>query len=113
VAVLGFSAPLIFLNADAFARTFLDEALGGVAPVRLVVLEAAGLVELDYTGAEALARVALRCREAGAVFAVARLESPRAQTAFTRFGLLDVIGQDHVFETVARAIDALAPVVAT
>ena len=111
VAVLGFSAPLIFLNADAFARTFLGEALYSAAPSKLVVLEAAGLVELDYTGAQALRRVVLGCRAAGASFAVARLESPAAQAAFTRFGLWDLICEDHVFETVARAIDALAPVV--
>jgi MFS superfamily sulfate permease-like transporter len=109
VAVLGFSAPLIFLNADAFARTFLGEALESAPPARLVVFEATGLVELDYTGAQALRRVVLGCREADAVFAVARLESLAAQRAFTRFGLLDLIGEDHVFETVARAIDALAP----
>ena len=110
VAVLGFPAPLTFVNAETFARAFLDQALGDGGPAAtLVVFETAGLVELDYTGAQALRRVVIACREGGAAFAVARLESPAAQAAFARFGLLALIGADHIFETVAGAVAALAP----
>lgn len=109
VAVLGFAAPLTFLNGDTFVREFLAAArpLGGGPG--LVILEAAGLVEIDYTGAEALREVVVTCRSAGQIFAVARLESPAAQVAFDKLGLRALIGEDHMFESVAAAINALAP----
>jgi hypothetical protein len=43
------------------------------------------------------------------VFALARLESIDAQNALARLGLLDLIGADHVFDSVAAALDALGP----
>jgi SulP family sulfate permease len=108
IAVLGFAAPLTFLNADAFARDFIDAVRPGQGEVRLAILEAAGMVEIDFTGAQALARVARTCREAEVDFAVARLESLAAQDAFTRLGLRDLIGADHIFESVAQAVAALS-----
>ncbi|HEX4742851.1 MAG TPA: SulP family inorganic anion transporter [Caulobacteraceae bacterium] len=109
VQVLAFPAPLTFLVADAFSREFLAavDAEGGHA--RLAVLEAAGMVMIDYTAARALSHVVRECRGSGCDFALARLESPAAQAALTRLGLRALIGDDHIFESVAEAIDALAP----
>ena len=44
----------------------------------------------------------------GVTVAVARLESTRAQQAFARFGLYDVLPKDHVFRSVDEAIRTLA-----
>ncbi len=109
IAVLGFAAPLTFLSAEAFARQFIDAARPGRSAVRLAILEAAGMVEIDFTGAQALARVVAACREAGVTFAVARLESLAAQAAFARLGLRDLIGADRIFDSVAGALAALSP----
>jgi len=38
----------------------------------------------------------------------ARLESTRAQAAFARFGIYDVLPKDHIFHSVDQAIHALA-----
>jgi MFS superfamily sulfate permease-like transporter len=108
LAVLGFAAPLTFLNADGFAREFLGIVRPGRSEVRLAILEAAGMVEIDFTGAQALARVVESCRAAGVTFGVARLESLAAQDAFGRLGLRDLIGPDHIFESVAGAVTALS-----
>jgi SulP family sulfate permease len=108
IAVLGFAAPLTFLNADAFAREFIEAVHPGRSAVRLAVLEAAGMVEIDFTGAQALVRVVRTCRDAGVDFGVARLESLAAQSAFTRLGLRDLVGPDHIFESVAAAVAALS-----
>jgi MFS superfamily sulfate permease-like transporter len=105
VAVLAFPAPLTFLDAGAFEREFLAGAKG----VKLAVLEAAGLVTIDYTAAQALARVVRACRAAGGVFALARLESPAAQAAFERLGLTSLIGSGNIFESVAEALAAHEP----
>ncbi len=107
IIVLAFAAPLTFLNADAFARQFLGAVRASPGKVRLAILEAAGLVEIDYTGARAVQKVVQACRDAGVTFAVARLESVTAQTAFERLGLRDLVGADHIFDSVAAANAAL------
>jgi MFS superfamily sulfate permease-like transporter len=109
VMVLAFPAPLTFLDAAAFARDFLAQAQPGSSDVRLVIFEAAGVVMVDFTAARALERVIKACQAAGVTFAVARLESVAAQGAFARLGLTDLIGADHIFASVAEALDALKP----
>ena len=39
---------------------------------------------------------------------MARLESTRAQDAFERFGLYDVLPKDHIFHSVDEAVRKLA-----
>jgi MFS superfamily sulfate permease-like transporter len=109
VAVLAFPAPLTFLNAEAFAREFLAGVKPGAGPVKLAVLEAAGVVMIDFTAARALEDVVKTCRAAGVDFAVARLESVAAEEAFARLGLTELIGADHIFPSVAEALSALKP----
>jgi sulfate permease, SulP family len=50
-----------------------------------------------------------RLREQGVELAIARLESVRAQQAFSRLGLEQLIGADHLFHSVEEALRALAP----
>ena len=109
IAVLAFAAPLTFLNADAFGREFVEAVRPGQSPVRLAILEAAGMVEIDFTGAQALIEVVGICRKAGVIFAVARLESVAAQEAFGRLGLRALIGGEPIFESVANAVESLRP----
>lgn len=109
VRVLAYPAPLTFLVAEPFAHEFLAAAAPGAGDTRLVILEAAGIVMIDYTAAAALGRVVRECRAAGCDFALARLESPDAQAALERLGLEALIGKDHIFQSVAAAIAALAP----
>lgn len=109
VAVLAFSAPLTFLNADGFAKEFLARVNIGAGPIKLAVLEAAGIVMIDFTAAQALEGVVKTCRAAGVEVAVARLESVAAQDAFARLGLTALIGADHIYPSVAEALSALMP----
>ena len=109
VAVLAFPAPLTFLDAASFTREFLAAVRPGVGTVKLAILEAAGLVMIDFTAARALEQVVGACRKAGVDVAVARLESVAAQGAFARLGLTQIIGADHMFGSVAEALAALAP----
>jgi MFS superfamily sulfate permease-like transporter len=109
VAVLAFAAPLTFLNADSFAQEFLARAGVGDPGLTLAILEAAGIVEIDFTGAEALRAVVEACRKANVTFAIARLESVAVQESFARLELRDLVGEDHIFESVAETIAALGP----
>ena len=106
IVVAGFQAPLSFLNAYHFRRDVLN-VLQSKHATRLLVLEATGIVEIDFTAAQILSDVIRRCHADGVDFAVARLESIRAQAAMDRFGISDLLGPDHAFRSVEEAIQAL------
>ncbi len=107
VVVVAFQAPLSFLNAYSFKQGVLGVIEGRPQPPGLVVLEAGSIVAIDFTAAQILAEVIRYCRDSGVSFAVARLESVRAQEAFSRFGITDLLGEDHIFHSVDQAIGAL------
>ncbi|WP_426408642.1 SulP family inorganic anion transporter [Bradyrhizobium ganzhouense] len=106
VAVIGLQAPLSFLNAPGF-RSDVTTVLGTATP-QLLVLEASGMVEIDFTAAQILLDVFKACREQGVTVALARLESVRAQDAFERFKLFDALPREHVFHSVDEAVRKLA-----
>ncbi|TPN88194.1 SulP family inorganic anion transporter [Mesorhizobium sp. CU2] len=109
VLVAAFQAPLSFVNADHFKRGLLNLIDARSEDVKLVVLEASNIVEIDYTAAQALTEAILHCRDHGAVFAIARMESLRAQAALQRFGIADLVGPQRIFHSVDAAIKSLDP----
>ena len=106
VKVIALQAPLSFLNAYSFRSSVEGFAAGG-GQVRLIVIEANALVEIDYTGATVFGEMVRRLRGRGIDVAIARLESVRAQQSFARLGLVALIGRDHIFHSVQEAVDAL------
>nr|WP_245235422.1 SulP family inorganic anion transporter [Mesorhizobium erdmanii] len=109
VLVAAFQAPLSFVNADRFKRGVCDLVDARNETVKLVVLEASNIVEIDYTAAQALIDTIAHSRKAGAVFAIARLESLRAQAALARFGIAEIVGTQRIFHSVDAAIKSLGP----
>jgi len=109
VVVIGFQAPLSFLNADVFRRLILAAMQPGSGAVKLLVLEATGIIDIDFTAAQAFKDVIAHAREAGVIFAVARLEAYNAQAALDRLGLRQALGENRLFNSVNDAITALAP----
>jgi sulfate permease, SulP family len=107
VIVAAFQAPLSFLNAYTFRRD-AERALAERGAARLVVLEASGIVEIDFTASEILSEVIRKAHAAGVDFAIARLESVRAEAALQRFGVMDVLGPGRLFHSVDQAIRTLA-----
>jgi SulP family sulfate permease len=109
IVVAGLQAPLSFLNAYQFRADMRELVRAHRQPVRLLVLEATGTVEIDFTAAQVLVGLIRECEEQGIVFAIARLESVRAQEALTRFHIHEVLHPDRIFRSVEQAIDALGP----
>jgi MFS superfamily sulfate permease-like transporter len=107
VLVMAFQAPLSFLNAYDFRHGVTDAVQREKPGLRLLVLEASSIVAIDYTAAAVLADVIRTCRKGGADFAVARLESLRAQQSFDAFGLTQLLGADHIFRSVEEAVTGL------
>lgn len=107
VAVAGLQAPLSFLNAPSFRSDVARLIQASPIQPKLLVLEASGVVEIDFTAAQILLDIFKMCKAEGITVAVARLESTRAQDAFERFGLYDAVSRDHVFHSVDEAVRAL------
>jgi MFS superfamily sulfate permease-like transporter len=108
VIVAGFQAPLSFLNAYHFRRDILAALKSAPAKVRLLVLEATGIVEIDFTAAQILTDIIRQCHADDIDFAIARLESLRAQDAIARFGIEALLGPDRQFHSVEEAVRARA-----
>ena len=107
VAVVGLQAPLSFLNAQNFRADVLRVVKASTPKPLLLVLEAGGIIEIDFTAAQILLDLIRECRTEGVTVAMARLESTRAQEAFARFGLYDVLPRDHIFFSVDEAVRKL------
>jgi len=106
IIVAGFQAPLSFLNAYHFRSDVLDALKSSPQKPQLLVLEATGIVEIDFTAAQILTDIIRKCHADGIDFAVARLESIRAQHAMARFGINVLLGPDRQFRSVEDAIRA-------
>lgn len=109
VLVVGFQAPLSFLNAYDFRHDCLALLQACSPKPRLLVIEATGIVEIDFTAARVLRDIIKSCRADGVDVAVARLESTRAQDAVTRFGIAALLGDDHLTRSVEEAVRRLEP----
>jgi SulP family sulfate permease len=104
VVVAGFQAPLSFLNAYHFRSDIVAIMQSSARSLPLFVLEATGIVEIDFTAAQILSDAIKTCREQGTSFAIARLESQRAQDALQRFGILPLLAKGRFFHSVEEAI---------
>jgi SulP family sulfate permease len=108
VAVVGLQAPLSFLNAGNFSSDVLHVLTAAKPKPKLLVLEATGIVEIDFTAAQTLIDLIKKCHEDGVTVAIARLESTRAQEAFERFRIYDVLPRERIFRSVDEAVRTLA-----
>ncbi len=104
ILVFAPAAPILFTNA-AYIRRRLEASIAQMAePCRLVVIEASGVIDIDFTGSQALQDLIGDLRRRDIQVALARLESVRAQRAAEQTGLSAVIGAAHIFHSVEDAI---------
>ena len=108
VLVIAFQAPLTFLNVYKFQDSARRAIRQSRAPLELIVLEASSIVEIDFTAAQILLEIIEECAQSKITFAIARLESVRAEEAFERFGITEAVHPDHFFHSVDEAIRMLA-----
>jgi len=106
VLVVLFATPLWYANSIHF-RAELDASMArAVGTPRLLVLDALGMSDIDYTGSLAL-RQALDELDAGHIaFAVARAGT-HLRESLGHSGLLGRIGPDHFFQSVDEAVTKL------
>jgi SulP family sulfate permease len=103
--VYRYDSPLFFANAEDFRRRAAAAVSAAGAPVRWFVLNAEAIVEVDITAADALEALRGDLESRGIVFAMARVKQDlRDELAPT--GLLDRIGEEHVFPTLPTAVSS-------
>ncbi len=106
VLVVLFATPLWYANAINFRKQMHDALRRTDSHPRVVVLDAIGMSDIDFTGSRALKRVLDELDGLHLSFAVARAgDSVRGSLA--RTGLLERIGEERFFGSVGEAVSAL------
>jgi sulfate permease, SulP family len=109
VLVLAPAAPLNFTNVQDIVGRIRKAIATRRPPVKLLVIEASGIIDIDYTGSQLLRRAILELKKKGITVAIARLSHEQAQREAGRTGLVQSVGKDHVFMSVEEAVRKLGP----
>jgi MFS superfamily sulfate permease-like transporter len=103
--VYRYDAPLFFANAEDFRMRAMAAVDANPDPVRWFVLNAEANVEVDLTALDAVDQLRQDLARRGIVFAMARV-TWHLREALAAAGLLDTIGDDHIFPTLPTAVQA-------
>jgi len=109
VLVFAPAAPLNFTNAAQICGKIKSAIAAQREPVMLLVIEASGIIDIDYTGSQILQGAITDLRAKGISVALARLSDARAQVQARRTGLVEAIGAEHVFMSADEAVQKLGP----
>jgi SulP family sulfate permease len=106
ILVLLFATPLWYANAVHFR----DEVIGALTRTqgtRILVLDALGMSDVDFTGSRALSHVLDDCERQHVTFGVARA-GDHTREMLQRSGLAQRIGESHFYSSVNQAVTGLA-----
>lgn len=99
-------AALWYGNVE-YVSAQLRRLIGGAStPVKVFVLDADGMSDIDYTATQRLTDLVRELKQQGIQIGVAR-SSHLVHRDLSHSGLLSEIGSDHVYPTVAAAVKAL------
>jgi high affinity sulfate transporter 1 len=109
--LLRLDVPIYFFNANV-ARSEVMKLLGERYPrPKVVVLDIGATGDLDTTTLDMLRDLVGRLRGEGVEVALAQVKGP-VRDRMRRAGLVDLIGEDRLYRTVAEAVRVLTPDVA-
>lgn len=100
-----FATPLWYANAIHFRTELHAARMRAVGNLSLVVLDAAGMNDLDYTGSKALREALSQLDQASISFAMARV-GDHVRSSLAHSGLLAQIGVSELYPSVDAAVDA-------
>jgi MFS superfamily sulfate permease-like transporter len=109
VLVFATAAPLTFTNAQYIRDKIMTALAAAPAPVKLLVIEASGMIDIDYTGSQILQQTIVQLRSRSIEVAIARLSDKRAQEQAGRTGLIAALGSGRVFRSVEEAVRRIGP----
>jgi high affinity sulfate transporter 1 len=100
-----FDAPLFFANAGVFHERLLRAVEEAPQPVRMVVVAAEPITDVDTTAADMLIELARELDEGGVELAFAEMKGP-PKDKLEAYGLLPLIGEPRFYPTVGAAVHA-------
>jgi SulP family sulfate permease len=103
--VYRYDSPLFFANTEDFRTRALASIADATEPVRWFVLNAEAIIDVDITAVDALEDVRQELSHRGIVFALARVKR-ELRSDLERAGLVQRIGEDHLFPTLPTAVEA-------
>jgi SulP family sulfate permease len=109
VLVFAPAAPLTFTNARYISDRIMAALALAPAPVKLLVIEASGMIDIDYTGSQILQQTIAALRSRSIDVAIARLADTLAQAQASRTGLIAALGPERVFKSVEEAVRRIGP----
>jgi sulfate permease, SulP family len=104
VLVFAPGVPIYFCNARVIRARLLEAIAAKPETCRLVVIEASGVLDIDFTGSRIMQEMIADLRAQNIVVKVARLSAARARHAAERSGLAASLGPSEVFLSVEEAI---------
>ncbi|MBU1000973.1 MAG: SulP family inorganic anion transporter [Proteobacteria bacterium] len=105
VDVIRFDGPLFFANAS-FLEDKINERISLKPKLKHMVLVANGINDLDASGEEVLSLLVDRCRKGGVDISLAGVNES-VRKVLVRTHLLEKIGEDHLFSSSERALEAI------
>ncbi len=105
LVVYRYDAPLFFANAENFRQRALAAVNDNPGPVKWFLLNAEANVEVDLTALDVLDQLRAELDSRGIVFAMARVKQD-LRVMLEAAGLVDKIGEDHIFMTLPTAVQA-------
>jgi MFS superfamily sulfate permease-like transporter len=109
ILVFAPAAPLTFTNAQYISDRIIAALALAPAPVKLLVIEASGMIDIDYTGSQILQQTIAALRSRSIDVAIARLADTQAQAQASRTGLIAALGPERVFKSVEEAVRRIGP----
>lgn len=103
--VYRYDSPLFFANAEDFRNRARAAVKESPTPVAWFVLNTEAIVGTDITALDALESLRRELTDQGIVFALARLKQDLREE-LAPGGLLERIGEDHLFPTLPTAVEA-------
>ena len=108
VLIVRLEAELFFGNADYFRQTVLGLVQAHDPAPETVVVVGDAMSHVDLTGLETLADLVTDLQEAGVEVRFCRVKGP-VHDAFAAFGIVDLVGPQHFYDSVRAAKKGLEP----
>jgi len=103
LVVYRFGGGIFYANAERLAEEMLG-LVGGDTPPRWLILDAAAIDDIDYTGGKTLAELADQLRERNVTLALCEVDD-KVRVQLDTFGITEKVGAEHIYDTVQDAIE--------